>query len=232
MSKNYMSCAETAKLVRQALKESFPGVKFGVTSKTYSGGASINVEWSDGPNGAQVEAVTGQFEGAYFDGGIDYKGYKNHSLDGKPVSFGANFIFESRECSEALIERAIAFVAAKYGASPEGITVAAYKKGELWKVSPLSNGEGSRFWSWEEQVRKAAGKMTSFAMPAKSATLARLAFVGDDGYGAGTVGMPGGNGGSQAYKAMSAAQDRAAEAAKVFEKELPAVLMPGTEVVQ
>jgi hypothetical protein len=37
----YLSCAETAKLVRAALKESFPGVKFSVKSSTYAGGASI-----------------------------------------------------------------------------------------------------------------------------------------------------------------------------------------------
>lgn len=39
-SRKYLSCAETAKLLRQALKESFPGVKFSVRSSVYSGGAN------------------------------------------------------------------------------------------------------------------------------------------------------------------------------------------------
>ena len=39
----YFTCAETAKLIRQSLKEAFPGVKFSVRSSTYSGGASIDV---------------------------------------------------------------------------------------------------------------------------------------------------------------------------------------------
>lgn len=43
MATKYLSCAETAKLIRQALKEAFPDMKFGVRSKTYSGGASIDV---------------------------------------------------------------------------------------------------------------------------------------------------------------------------------------------
>lgn len=232
MSDKYLSCAETAKLVRAALKESFPGVKFGVTSKTYSGGASINVRWLDGPNAKQVEWVTGAFEGAYFDGMIDYKGYKTHMLDGKPVSFGANFIFEERSYSNAMVERAIKFVAAKYHAEPVDVTVEAWKTGKLWMVSPLVNGAGSREWSWEMQVNRALSKMSNVLQPKQSATLARVAFVGDDGYGAGTVGMPGGNGGSQCYKGMSAAQDRAAAQAKVFEKEVPAVLMPAAEVLQ
>jgi hypothetical protein len=54
----YFTCFETAKLVRQSLKEAFPGVKFAVRSSTYSGGASIDVSWTDGPNAVQVESIT------------------------------------------------------------------------------------------------------------------------------------------------------------------------------
>ena len=54
----YFTCAETAKLIRQSLKEAFTGVKFSVRSSTYSGGASISVSWTDGPNAAQVESIT------------------------------------------------------------------------------------------------------------------------------------------------------------------------------
>ena len=45
METKYLSCAETAKLVRTALKKNFPGVKFSVRSSVYSGGASIDVSW-------------------------------------------------------------------------------------------------------------------------------------------------------------------------------------------
>lgn len=69
----YLSCADTAKLIRAALKPAFPGIKFSVRSSTYSGGASIRVSWVDGPTGRQVEAVTGGFAGARFDGMIDLK---------------------------------------------------------------------------------------------------------------------------------------------------------------
>ena len=84
----YLSCAETAKLVRAALKESFPGVKFSVKSSVYSGGASINIKYTDGPTYEQVKAVAGMFEGAYFDGMTDYKGSNYGSLDGNEVRFG------------------------------------------------------------------------------------------------------------------------------------------------
>lgn len=67
----YLSCAETAKLVRKALRAEFPGIKFSVRSKTYSGGASINVGWIDGPTIKQIDTVTGPYTGGRFDGMID-----------------------------------------------------------------------------------------------------------------------------------------------------------------
>ena len=66
-NREYLSCADTAKLIRAALKESFPGVKFSVRSSVYSGGASININYVDGPSYEQVKAVAGMFEGSYFE---------------------------------------------------------------------------------------------------------------------------------------------------------------------
>jgi hypothetical protein len=68
---HYLRPAETAKLVRAALAKAFPGIAFSVRSKTYSGGASIYVRWTDGPLLSEVERVARQFEGQRFDGGID-----------------------------------------------------------------------------------------------------------------------------------------------------------------
>ncbi len=75
-----LSCAETAKLVRAALKARFPRVKFSVTSKTYSMGASMNVTWTDGPTSKAVEAITTQYVGSDFDGSIDLKVASTHWL--------------------------------------------------------------------------------------------------------------------------------------------------------
>ena len=97
----YLSCAETAKILRRALRESFPGVKFSVRSHTYSMGASIRVGWTDGPTSKQVKAVTDVFQGATFDGMTDYKGGCVHTYNGKSVHFGADFIFPERAVSDA-----------------------------------------------------------------------------------------------------------------------------------
>ena len=69
----YLTCAETAKLVRQSLRREFPAVKFSVRSSTYSGGASIHVEWTDGPTTKAVDRIAGQYAGSDFDGMIDLK---------------------------------------------------------------------------------------------------------------------------------------------------------------
>lgn len=77
---DYLSCSETAKLVRKALKEAFPGQKFSVRSSTYSMGASIRVGWTDGPQTADVDKVVGCFAGSGFDGMIDLKTSNSHWL--------------------------------------------------------------------------------------------------------------------------------------------------------
>lgn len=86
----YLSCAETAKLVRAALKAAFPGVKFSVRSDTYSGGASIDVHWTDGPTDKAISAVTDRYVGSQFDSTIDLKTYCAHYLlpDGTVVFAG------------------------------------------------------------------------------------------------------------------------------------------------
>jgi len=78
--KVYLSCAETAKFVRRALAESFPGFKFSVRSHTYSGGASIDVDWTDGPRTKEVEPVAKRYEGGGFDGMIDMAYNRSHYL--------------------------------------------------------------------------------------------------------------------------------------------------------
>lgn len=99
----YLTAAETAKLIRKALKASFPGVKFSVRSKSYSMGASVNVSYIDGPTKEAVSQVTDAFRGSDFDGMIDLKTYRGAQLvNGELVSFGADYVFVEREFSEAL----------------------------------------------------------------------------------------------------------------------------------
>ena len=105
MKRKYLTCAETAKLIRPVLKSTFPGVKFSVRSDTYAGGASIRIRWTDGPTRKEVDRVVSRYAGATFDGMRDLKEYKAPTIMAGPdgelreVSFGANYIFTDRDIS-------------------------------------------------------------------------------------------------------------------------------------
>lgn len=113
-----LSCAETAKLVRADLKREFPGTKFSVRSHTYSGGASIDVGWTDGPTSPAVDKILKAYSGARFDGMTDLKYHADHwlcpthgprtaniygnSYDSETVGVGVgNGPVDSRCCAEA-----------------------------------------------------------------------------------------------------------------------------------
>lgn len=76
----YISCADSAKLLRKALKSNFPGVRFSVKSRVYAGGASIDIHWLDGPTRKQVESVSRHFQSADFDGMIDMESGRDQWL--------------------------------------------------------------------------------------------------------------------------------------------------------
>jgi len=82
MNTEYLTCAETAKLVRKALARSFPGVKFSVRSDVYSNGASIRVHYQDAAlDQREVQQVAERYAGSDFDGMIDMKYSRRAFLD-------------------------------------------------------------------------------------------------------------------------------------------------------
>jgi hypothetical protein len=99
------TCAQTAKLLRQALKEAFPTTKFSVRSASYAGGASIDVHWTDGPTATQVRAICNHFKGADFDGMQDLKISKEHVVNGQRIHYGADGVFAHRALSVAFFTK-------------------------------------------------------------------------------------------------------------------------------
>ena len=132
---DYLSCADTAKIIRAALKKNWPHVKFSVRSKTYSMGASIDVSWTDGPAVPLVDKVVRPYAGATFDGMQDLKEYHSAVLhadgtasepDGAPlphgariVHFGADFVFTQRRLSPELAARAVASAKRKFAGTDD-----------------------------------------------------------------------------------------------------------------
>lgn len=182
MSKKYLSPAETAQLVRKALKEAFGKVKFSVRSDR----SSIRISWTDGPNAAQVEAVTDKFKGGYFDGSIDYQGSIKHMMDGVEVSLGTDFVFTTRTYSDEAISRAIERVYSKLRGNfvRDGIdkpTVEQYRGGKLYPVQ-LTGLHFDGMQSVQHEIMKTLNKHSDRLKVNHSPTAARLMVIGDDAY--------------------------------------------------
>ena len=141
----YISATDTAKGVRQALAKVFPGVTFSVRTDTYSGGASIDVGWLDGPTEKQVEAVTHRYEGAHFDSMIDLKEHVYHEVDGQRVSYGADYIHTRRRYSVAFAQRIADEVAADWGQPWPTITASSYDGSAVidTRGRPITTGNGA-----------------------------------------------------------------------------------------
>lgn len=134
-----ITVTDTAKLVRMALKEGFPDVKFGVRSSKYANGASIQVRWTDGPSAELVDGLIDRFGGAYFDAFTDYKGARLHRLDGELVHFVPDWIICCRQHSDQSVQNAIRSVYEGHAklfheGQLSGPTVEDYRTGRLHKV--------------------------------------------------------------------------------------------------
>ena len=190
--KNYLSCAETAVMIRSVLKESFPGVKFSVRSSVYSGGASITIKYNDGPNADAVKAAVGIFEGSYFDGMQDYKGQRYAAIDGQEMSFGADFVFVDRKISDEMYAAALDALYEKFAGNFASdplprVTVSDVKNGASLsrEIPGMSNG---LYGGFNRRLDEVVNEMAADFPVQQSATLARISSLGDDGYGMGCVG--------------------------------------------
>jgi hypothetical protein len=114
----HVDTADTAKLVRIKLKNTFSWVKFKVRISRYSGGSSIYVSWNDGPTEAMVQATCEEFRGDYFDGMIDYHGYVKREVNGEEVHYSGSLSFQRHVSKELFLAVANAFEA-KNGRVPE-----------------------------------------------------------------------------------------------------------------
>lgn len=190
--KQYLSCAETAVMIRSVLKESFPGVKFSVRSSVYSGGASININYQDGPNVDAVRSAVSIFEASYFDGSIDYKGLNFTAIDGQEVRFGCDFVFVNRKVSDEVYAAAIDALYEKFAGNFRDdplprVTVADVKNGASLsrEIPGMNNG---LYGGFNRRLDEVVREMAADFPVQQSATLARISSLGDDGYGQGCVG--------------------------------------------
>jgi phospholipid N-methyltransferase len=122
----YRPVAESAKILREALKKEFPEIKFSVRSKSYSMGSSIDVSYTDGPIEKDVEKIASEFEDVRYD-----------DMTGEILSGGNRYIHVRRDVSEEN-EKAIFNQLQKEYVNFDGWTLEDYNKGRMdWDVARI-----------------------------------------------------------------------------------------------
>lgn len=89
------SHAAGAANIRRDLAKHLPGVVFRVTSKSYSGGNSIDVQWSDGPTSEQIRAIINRYQEGSFNSMEDIYEYGRGAF--AEVFGGAKYVHGSRQ---------------------------------------------------------------------------------------------------------------------------------------
>lgn len=92
------SHAGAAAAIKVELKAAFPGIKFSVTSDSFSMGDSVHIGWTDGPTSNEVENISKKYQYGHFDGMTDMYESSN-SRDDIPQS---KYVSASRSISDEL----------------------------------------------------------------------------------------------------------------------------------
>lgn len=96
-AKGYTSShAGASAAVKAELQAAFKGIKFSVTSDSYSGGNSVHISWIDGPTTAEVKAISDKYQYGHFNGMEDIYENTNDRDDIPQVKY----VSESRKMSE------------------------------------------------------------------------------------------------------------------------------------
>lgn len=123
--------------IRIQLKLAFPKVKFSVR-KRYHG--SVDVEWTDGPTGEQVDAIIDTYKSGHFDGMIDLHSSKIYPFH--VVFGGADYVSTTRNTTPELAQKAINIVFEQY---PVNFQEMEKPTGEMFKSGSLYNVAAPRF---------------------------------------------------------------------------------------
>lgn len=103
----YIGYSETIILVRQELKDIFPGIKFSVRKTSYTRGTGIDITWSDGPAYQKVVDALAPFKQTAYGSSTLYKG--------EEVRFGSSHIYCARTISRVFLDQLTALYYTEFG---------------------------------------------------------------------------------------------------------------------
>ena len=124
-----VDAVETGKLMRKALRKSFPDAKFSVRMSRGTAWGNFYISWTDGPTETDVGRVLDLFQGKDFDGMTDSTTYRPPVTDhetGKSIKYGAGLLLYSRTLSPGLKEALTAHVPGCYAPGTHEFDAALY----------------------------------------------------------------------------------------------------------
>lgn len=101
--------------IKKEIARAFPGIKFSVRSKSFSGGDSVDVAWILGPTGAEVEAIIDKYQYGDFDGMDDSYNYRKDADGFRAVNGSAKYVHGQRSLPDGLFERVCRDIATLQG---------------------------------------------------------------------------------------------------------------------
>lgn len=129
-NKKLSSHAAAAKAIREELKKAFPGIKFSVTSDSFSMGDSVHIDWTDGPTTNEVDSIVNKYQYGNFNGMEDM--YENtNSREDIPQT---KYVQTSRNKSDAvkeLVNQCPVFNGDDWHNRPEAILYRIFSKSSL-----------------------------------------------------------------------------------------------------
>jgi hypothetical protein len=150
----YDSLTKGGKNLRRELKDAFPETKFSVRSRSYSGGDSIDINWTDGPTTEVVEKISGKYQQGNFNGMEDIYEYSNSNV-WPDVFGGAKYVMTNRSYSNEAYLQAVAEVEKEWGiklkVSYTSFNSAYISNEDDKNVDDASN---ARYWSGSQLVNR------------------------------------------------------------------------------
>ena len=116
----YLRTGEVSRNLRSVLKHEFSGVKFSVTSDSYSGGDSATVRWVDGPSKNKVEPIVDAFQTERHNVYEDY--WSSETTATSVVCGGFSFTHAYREYEPSTRKYAVDFFRNHFKDEPDGMS--------------------------------------------------------------------------------------------------------------
>ena len=152
--KKYDSLTKGSKNLKQELKDAFPKTKFSVRSRSYSGGDSIDVNWTDGPTSEEVEKIISKYQEGSFNGMEDIYEYSKTNV-WPDVFGGAKYVMGQRHYSNEAYLRAVAEVEKEWGITLK-VSYTSFNSAYIANEDDknVDDAGSARYWSGSQLVNR------------------------------------------------------------------------------